>query len=61
MIELLRMSDEYIKAHPDGVYLADMAQVYGVKKLKEIYKEANGREIIFTKLDGHDRYSYSFN
>ena len=61
MIELMKISEEYIKKHPDGVYLADMAQVYSVNKLKEIYKESNGREIVFKKLDGHDNYSYSFN
>ncbi len=60
MIELLEISNEYIKKYPNGVFLMDMSQVYGVEKLKEIYKEANGREIVFTKLDGHDRYTYTF-
>lgn len=63
-MELLRQFEaaeqEYIRIHPDAQPLGNFYNAFGLKKLLEILKEADGRKITFTFNPVLRKYEYSF-
>jgi hypothetical protein len=63
-IELLHQFEvaeqEYTRLHPDAQPLGNFYNAFGLKKLLEILKEANGRKINFKYDAVKKKYEYSF-
>ncbi|WP_250631893.1 hypothetical protein [Rhodoflexus caldus] len=51
---------QYIRIHPDAQPLGNFYNAFGLKKLLEILKEADGRKITFKFNATLQKYEYSF-
>jgi hypothetical protein len=51
---------QYIRIHPDAQPLGNFYNAFGLKKLLEILKEADGRKITFKFNPALQKYEYSF-
>lgn len=51
---------QYIRTHPDAQPLGNFYNAFGLKKLLEILKEADGRKITFKFNATLQKYEYSF-
>lgn len=51
---------QYIRIHPDAQPLGNFYNAFGLKKLLEILKEADGRKITFKFNTTLQKYEYSF-
>jgi hypothetical protein len=51
---------QYLQIHPDAQPLGNFYNAFGLKKLLDILREANGRKINFNFNAVTQKYEYSF-